>query len=253
MLNGAIRNRLLRTLSETDLVLVQPLLRKVDLPRGKILDQPGQNIENIYFIENGLCSVVVVGSNGQKTEAGHIGNDGMTGSGLAAEVAWSTNQTIIQISGHGWEMSSVDFLTCLAECPSLRTAALRFGQALHIQVSHTVLATARYNIHQRLARWLLMCHDRVEGDDLDLTHEFLAMMLTVRRSGVTNELHVLEGMHLIRSTRGNVLVLDRAGLIEVASGSYGIPEREYGRLFPSLGSEGSTISSTTTMPTSADR
>ncbi|MBY2944520.1 winged helix-turn-helix domain-containing protein, partial [Rhizobium leguminosarum] len=81
-----------------------------------------------------------------------------------------------------------------------------------------------------LARWILMCHDRLEGNNLAITHEFLALMLGVRRSGVTNELHVLEGVHAIRSTRGNVRIVDREKLIEIAGGCYGVPEREYERL-----------------------
>jgi hypothetical protein len=170
----------------------------------------------------------------ESTEAGHIGRDGMVGAVVASGMKTAPNQTLMQIAGHGWRMSADDFRECMAECAALRTAALLFDQSLHIQVCHTLLATARYTIHERLARWLLMCHDRVDGDHFELTHDFLALMLTVRRSGVTTELHILEGMRLIRSTRGNIHILNRAGLIKVASGSYGVPEREYGKLFPML-------------------
>jgi CRP-like cAMP-binding protein len=229
---STIRNQLLRTLSRSDFAMVRPFLSFVDLPRGMELDEPGKRIDDVYFIEAGLCSVVVTGEHGPNTEAGHIGRDGMVGSSIAAEMRDSPNQTIMQIAGNGWRMTSEDFRDCIAECAPLRTAALLYDQSLGIQVSHTLLATARYKIHERLARWLLMCHDRVDGDHLALTHEFIALMLTVRRSGVTSELHVLEGMHLIKATRGDIHVLDRKGLIEAAAGSYGIPEREYGKLFP---------------------
>jgi CRP-like cAMP-binding protein len=231
---GTVRNQLLRTLSRSDFAMIRPFLSPVDLPLGMKLDDPGEPIDDVYFLEAGICSVVVAGENGSSTEAGHIGRDGMVGSSVAAEMRNSPNQTIMQIAGDGWKMTADDFRDCMAECAPLRTAALLYGQSLGIQVSHTLLAAARYKIHQRLARWLLMCHDRVDGDHLGLTHEFIALMLTVRRSGVTSELHVLEGMHLIRSTRGNVHVIDRAGLIDAAAGSYGIPEREYGKLFPLL-------------------
>jgi CRP-like cAMP-binding protein len=99
-----------------------------------------------------------------------------------------------------------------------------------LQLAHSALANARYNIPERLARWLLMSHDRLEGNDLPLTHEFLALMLGVRRSGVTGELHVLEGSHAIRATRGNVHIRDRSKLEDIAGGCYGLPEREYERL-----------------------
>lgn len=234
MSETAFQNQLLRSLTETDLAVVAPLLRHVDMPRHMKLDEPSKDIDTVYFLEQGICSIVVIGEHDQKTEAGLIGRDGMVGFTLAAETSRSPHQTFMQVSGHGLAMSSADFQTCLTACPSLRTAALRYGQALYTQVSHTLLATARNTIHQRLARWLLMCQDRVDGNDLELTHEFLALMLTVRRSGVTNELHVLEGMHLIRSLRGLVQVIDRAGLVRVADGSYGLPEREYDRLFPGV-------------------
>jgi CRP-like cAMP-binding protein len=230
--DGTVRNQLLRTLSRSDFAMVRPFLSFVDLPRGMKLDDPGERIDNVYFLETGMCSVVVAGEHGSSTEAGHIGRDGMVGSSVAAGMMDSPNQTIMQIAGNGWKMSSDDFRGCMAECAPLRAAALLYDQLLGIQVSHTLLATARYKIHERLARWLLMCHDRVDGNHLGLTHQFIALMLTVRRSGVTTELHVLEGMHLIKATRGDIHVLDRKGLVEAAAGSYGIPEREYGKLFP---------------------
>ncbi|BDA84610.1 cyclic nucleotide-binding protein [Aureimonas sp. SA4125] len=232
--DASVRNQLLRGLSNKDMEIVRPLLHHVDMPRSMKLDDPGAKVDDVFFLESGMCSVVVVGKHGESTEAGHIGRDGMVGSAIASDVDTSPNQAVMQIAGDGWTMSVKDFKKCLAECETLRKSVLRYGQSLGIQVSHTLLAAARFKIQQRLARWLLMCHDRVDGDDLGITHEFLALMLTVRRSGVTNELHVLEGMHLIKSTRGNVRVLDREGLIKLASGSYGIPEEEYGKLFPLL-------------------
>ena len=109
--------------------------------------------------------------------------------------------------------------------------ALQSGDLpLEFNVLVPVLANGRYSMQERLARWLLMCHARLDGDHLELTHEFLALMLGVRRSGVTNELHILEGIHAIKATRGNVRVVDRDRLEEVAGGCYGLPEREYERL-----------------------
>jgi hypothetical protein len=88
-------------------------------------------------------------------------------------------------------------------------------------------------MHERLARWLLMCHDRLDGEDLALTHEFLSLMLGVRRSGVTDQLHILEGRHAIKATRGNIRITDREKLEDIAGGCYGAPEAEYGRLIES--------------------
>jgi CRP-like cAMP-binding protein len=102
-------------------------------------------------------------------------------------------------------------------------------------MSITVLANAHYPVDERLARWLLMCHDRWDGDVLPLTHEFMAVMLAVRRPSVTTALHVLEGNRFIRAERGCVTIRDRSALEEFAGDSYGPPEREYERLIGPLG------------------
>ena len=112
---------------------------------------------------------------------------------------------------------------------------MRFVQALNVQAASTAAANAHFDLPERLARWLLMCHDRVSSDQLELTHEFMAMMLAVRRSSVTVTLHTLEGTRAIRGTRGSVTVLDRARLEEIAGSSYGEPEDEYRRLLGPFG------------------
>jgi hypothetical protein len=118
----------------------------------------------------------------------------------------------------------------MSDSPELRNVLLRYSQAFMIQTAHTALANGRAKLEERLARWLLMAHDRVNGDEVPLVHEFLALMLGVRRAGVTVALHMLEGQALIRASRGKIVVLDRQGLEEAANGLYGVPEREYERL-----------------------
>ena len=108
---------------------------------------------------------------------------------------------------------------------------MRYTHVFMMQAAGTAYANAHFTVEQRLARWLLMMHDRADGDDLEITHEFLAMMLCVRRPGVTVATHVLEGNGLIRAKRGRITVLDRAKLIELAADSYGLAEAEYDRLF----------------------
>jgi len=107
-------------------------------------------------------------------------------------------------------------------------------QAFMIQIGQTALANGSHTLEQCLARWLLMCHDRVDGDDLPLVHEFLSMMLGVRRPGVTIAVQTLEATGIIKAKRGHIIVQDRARLEEVAGGSYGVPEAEYRRLFGQL-------------------
>ena len=135
----------------------------------------------------------------------------------------------MQGEGHGYLMPADVVRSVMDTSPQDRTLILRYLHSFTIQVSYTALANARLSIYERLSRWLLMCQDRL-GDDLGLTHQFLSIMLGVRRSGITDQLHMLEGIGAIRSTRGNVRILDRNKLEEIAGGSYGVPENEYERL-----------------------
>ena len=126
---------------------------------------------------------------------------------------------------------SVDALRGVMEqSRSVSTCLFRYTQAFLVQVGHTALANARGNIEERLARWLLMAHDRLEGDELHLTHEFLSIMLGVRRAGVTSALHVLESAGFIATGRCSVTIVDRDGLVKSTNGLYGVPEAEFERL-----------------------
>jgi len=115
--------------------------------------------------------------------------------------------------------------------PAIRSLLLKYVQAFMTQAAHTAVANARARIHERLARWILMSHDRVQGNTMTLTHEFLALMLAVRRPGVTQSINALKQQKLISATRGHITVLNRKGLEKVAGDFYGTPEAEYRRLF----------------------
>ena len=126
------------------------------------------------------------------------------------------------------------FKDAISRSPSLHDLLLRYVQTLQLQASYTALSNAVHPIEERLARWLLMCHDRWDTNAMPLTHEFMSIMLAVRRPSVTTSLHVLEGNGFIRAERGNIIIRDRAGLEEFAGDSYGPPEREYERLIGRL-------------------
>ncbi len=118
--------------------------------------------------------------------------------------------------------------------PVFSNLLARYIQAFGSQISFTALSNAVHSIDERLARWLLMCHDRVDGDEIALTHEFISLMLAVRRPSVTTALHVLEGYKLIRSERGRITIRDRQALETFAGDAYGKPEQEYSRLIGDL-------------------
>ena len=227
---SSVRNRLLQAMSEDDFARLAPHLEPVILSVKDMLVEPNQPIEHVYFLEAGLASVVAISPDNERLEVGHIGREGMTGEPILLTVAHTPHQTFIQVAGSGLRMRADDLLAAMEASPSLKALLLHWVHVLMIQTAQSALANGRFAIQERLARWLLMCHDRLDGDDLPLTHEFLSLMLGVRRSGVTEALHVLEGVKIVRTSRGRIHLLDRARLEEIAGACYGLPEAEYARL-----------------------
>jgi CRP-like cAMP-binding protein len=227
---ASVRNRLLQAMSEDDFARLAPHLEPVILSVKDMLVEPNQPIEHVYFLEEGLASVVAISPNNERLEVGHIGREGMTGEPILLTVDRTPHQTFIQVAGSGLRMRAEALSGAMEASPSLKALLLRWVQVLMIQTAQSALANGRYTIQERLARWLLMCHDRLDGDGLPLTHEFLSLMLGVRRSGVTEALHVLEGVKIVRTSRGRIHVLDREKLEEIAGDCYGLPEAEYARL-----------------------
>ena len=225
----SIGNRLLASLSLDDFASLQPHLEPISLDTRKVLIEPNTPIAHVYFPEAGMSSVTT-NSSGGKIEVGVIGREGMVGLPIVLGIDQTPYEHFMQIGGHGWRIATQDLEQAMTQSPSLHRHLLRYAQASHVQVSETAFANANSDVEARLARWLLMCHDRVEDDDIPLTHEFIAMMLGVRRPGVTVALHVLEGMQVIRAKRGLITVLDREKLEELADEAYGLSEAEYTRL-----------------------
>ncbi|OWV82207.1 transcriptional regulator [Rhizobium sp. R634] len=227
---GSQKNMILSRLSRRESEIIRPHLKPVRLVQGEILEQQFSDITTVSFIESGVVSLVASSLDGRQVEAGLIGREGVTGAGLL-EGDWRTPYNLmVQIEGSAKQIDVDSFLRLTHRAPQLRSLAHSFSRALGIQISYTALANGRYSIEQRLARWFVMLNDRTDSQVLNLTHEYMSFMLGVRRSGVTGALHVLEGERLIRSVRGKVIIIDRAGLISKAHGSYGIPEAEYERL-----------------------
>ena len=224
-----IRNRLLRAISSDDFARLIPHLEPVALRLREVLVVPNQPIQNVYFIEEGLASVVAISAD-DRIEVAHVGREGLTGDPVLLGVEQTPNETFIQVAGSALRIGADDFRAALDISPALKALLLRWVHVSMIQTSHSALANGRYTIQERLARWLLMCLDRMDGDDLPLTHEFLSLMLGVRRSGVTEALHVLEGVQIVTTSRGRVHLLDRKRLEEIAGGCYGLPEAEYNKL-----------------------
>jgi CRP-like cAMP-binding protein len=224
------RNKILAALSAADFARLRPHLEASDLPVRKQLEGRNRRIEHAWFLESGLASVVVSGASQHTVEVGVIGVEGMTGAALVMAAERTPSETFIQSAGTGWRVGADALLQAMEDSPTLRHRLLRHAHVFQVQTSFTALANARYKMEERLARWLLMAQDRV-GPDITLTHEFLALMLGVRRPGVTTAINHFETRKMIRTGRGAITILNRTGLKDAANGSYGAPEAEYERLF----------------------
>lgn len=230
--NSPYRNRLLGLLDAQDRSLLSPHLEHVELELRDCLEQQGRPIKFVYFIEEGIGSIVAKMAPGRDAEAGILGHEGMTGTVAVLGGDLAPHECFVQLAGAAMRIPIAPFRDALERSPTLRRFLLRFVQCLMMQTSYTALANARQRLENRLARWLLMCEDRA-GAELNITHEFLSIMLGVRRPGVTVAIQVLEGNGLIRATRGKIEIRDRERLIKLADGSYGAPEAEYERLIGS--------------------
>jgi CRP-like cAMP-binding protein len=202
----------------------------VPLPLREELETPNQPIRHVFFPESGMASIVGRGARRKELEVGIVGFDGMTGLVVVLGNDRSPNSTFIQVAGAGQRIASDDLRDAMRKRPSIQETFLHYVQAMMTQTAQTAIANASANIEERLARWLLMAHDRCEGDEITLVHDFLALMLGVHRPGVTVAIHSLESRKLIRGERARIIVVDRKGLEQLAGASYGVPEAEYERL-----------------------
>jgi CRP-like cAMP-binding protein len=227
---SSVRNVLLSELSPGDFGLLQPHLNLVSLGIRAVLVEPNEAIEHVHFLESGIGSIVAISPGGERIEVGNVGREGMAGTAIVLGADRTPLLTFMQVAGSALRMRSEVLQQAMEASVTLRRLLSRYVQSVAFQTAQTALANGRYTVTERLARWILMSHDRLDGDDVPLTHEFLALMLGVRRAGVTVTLHILEGERMIKATRGHIRVIDRSKLQDVAGDSYGLPEAEYARL-----------------------
>lgn len=217
------KNRILSRLSDDDAALLTPDLEPVELALRQVLETPDKPIKHAYFIEYGLASIVA--ANGHKRlEVGLIGCEGVTGLAIVLGNDRSLNETFMQVAGQGQRVAADKLRRAIAESRSLERALVGFAYSFMNQTANTALSNGTATLEERLARWLLMANDRLRGDEVPLTHEFLSLMLGVRRAGVTVALHYLEQRALIRLARKQIVITDRKGLKAAANGTYHEPE-----------------------------
>jgi CRP-like cAMP-binding protein len=225
-----VRNQLLTALPPELLSRLLPRLRLISLTTRDSLMVPDAPIEAAYFVESGFVSLVTSVEDGTQAEVGLIGREGMVGLPLISGVDTSFVEAFVQGDGSALRMEARVFRAAMEEEPALRTLLLRYLEAMTSQVSQTAACNGRHDLEQRLARWLLMAHDRAGGDEFQITQEFLALMLCVYRPSVSVVASTLQRAGIIRYGRGRITVLDREALEATACDCYRVVKARFERL-----------------------
>jgi CRP-like cAMP-binding protein len=219
--HAPVKNVLLTALPRNAYLRLLPHLESVSLPIGTILYNSGESIEHVYFPEDALISLVTHMRDGATVEVGLIGSDGMVGIPVLLGDDIAFEAAVVQIGGTALRMTSVAFKGVIKKGGNpLLTRLLLYTRVLMKQVAQTAACNGRHTAEKRLARWLLMCHDRTESDELALTQDFISDMLGLRRAGVSSAAIGLQQEGFIRYSRGRITILKRAGLEAFACECY---------------------------------
>jgi CRP-like cAMP-binding protein len=223
------RNRLLAALPHEVLSSLRLHLKPVSLPRGRVLCDAEEPLKRIYFVEAGVVSLVSVFEDGTTPEMATVGREGMVGIGALLGGEHALARYVVPVAGFALAMETSRFQGALRKSPELRAACEAYAQAFVGHLLQNIACNAAHTVEQRCARWLLTCHDQAEHDTFELTQEYLADMLDVRRSTWTAVVGSLQQAGLIDDRRGAINVLDRLGLEAAACECYRIVRDGYER------------------------
>ncbi|MDB5642462.1 MAG: Transcriptional regulator, Crp family [Hyphomicrobiales bacterium] len=223
-----VGNTFLRMLPTRVLAALAPDLTRVDLKPRELLIEENRAVPAVWFPETAVISMLVAADGARSIEIGMIGAEGLTDLVLHPGDKAALRSSVL-IPGAALRMEAEDFSAAMSD-PCFDRCVLAFKDVLSVQFAYAALSHGTSTIDARLARWILMLDDRLEGGAIPVVHNHIADLLAVRRSGVTTALHVIEGMGAIKSVRGMILVRDRSVLKRLAAATYGVPELEYGRL-----------------------
>ena len=224
------QNALLDSLAEQDLERLRPHLREVAVTQRQTINVAEEVIEHVYFPISAVISLIASLEDGTAVEVGLIGFEGMVGTPVLLGSDTASNQAFVQLSGNALRIPANVLLDATEQSPGLRRKLLRYALALSYQIAQSAACNARHVVEERCARWLLSARDRVDTDELMLTHEFLGVMLGVRRAGVTVAAGSLQTAGLISYRQGRVTILDRDALEAAACECYRMIKDEYKRL-----------------------
>jgi CRP-like cAMP-binding protein len=215
--------------------LLQPYLEPVSLDRGHVIVGQDHPITFVCFPESGVTSISDVQADGTRVEVALIGRDGMTNSQLLLGCEEAPHEASVQISGRSLRLRADLLREFTVRRPVAHALFLRFVHALAVQTARTLTSNLRDSAEMRLSRWLLMCHDRIDGDEIRLSHDHIGKMLGVRRATITDVLHILEGHGAVKGSRGRIVVRRRVLLEQLAGSAYGFAEHHYRKLIAPFG------------------
>ena len=223
------RNRILASLPSSSYGRLLSRMEVVSFPRRQSLQEPHKPVSHVYFPRNGVASIVTRMANGNTIEVATVGNEGLVGLPVYFGDGRFPLEVFVQIPGEAVRMEADIFRKEVRADEAFAKVIRRYAQALLVQIGQSFACNRVHPIEERCARWLLMSHDRVLGDEVDLTQEFLAEMLGVRRAGVTQAAGILRRRKLIDYRRGKIRIVDRKGLEKAASECYGFIRSEHNR------------------------
>lgn len=228
--NDALKNHLLAALPVSEFGSVQSKLEPVFLKLGEVLYEANDKLEYVHFPTTMIISLLYIMENGATAEIGVIGNDGVCGYGLFLGGDSMPNRAVTQSAGEAFRMKAKDVKAEFARSGVFQNLLLRYTQALLTQISQTAVCNRLHSVEQQLCRWLLLSHDRLNTDELVMTHDLISNMLGVRREGITLAAQKLAKRKLIKNVRGTITIIDRLGLEDASCECYKVVNSEYNRL-----------------------
>lgn len=224
-------NRLLAALPKAEYWRVSERLRPVSLDLGQVIYEPDEPIRHVYFPTRGVVSILNTLDGHLSIEVGTVGNEGVAGVTVLLGVDTAPNQAVVQVPGDGLRMKAADFKKAAEENGRFRSLLQHYTYVLLTQASLSVACNRFHNVTKRFARWLLVIHDRVRGDEFLLTQHYVSRMLGAHRPHVTTAAGALQKAGLIRYSRGRITILDRDGLERAACGCYRNGKEKFDGLF----------------------
>jgi CRP-like cAMP-binding protein len=228
---GDFRNIILSRLSPLKLQDFRQHLHPIELEVKQVIYQPNTKIRDAYFVETGMISVVSMMEDGRSIEVGTIGKEGVVGVVGLLGTSTVPYHFFVQIAGHGHRIGITELKSLAEQDQEFRDLIFRYHVAFQTQSMQSTACNGLHSITQRCCRWLLTSQDRINGDNVPLTHEFLALMLGVRRASVTDVLKPIQDRGWIESNRGMITILDRRGLESGSCECYGIITEQQKKLF----------------------